>query len=398
MALTDTKARTAKPKEKQYKLYDEKGLLLLVHPNGSKYWRYKYRFNKKEKSLALGVYPEVTLKKARARRDDARELLSDDIDPGLNKQIQKTASSEASENNFKRIAEEWVLKKQAVWSPEHLKRIKRILNKDLFPWIGNRPINDITAPDLLAILRRIEDRGAVVTAKRTRQVAGMVFRYGVALGVTERDPSHDLKDALTAHVTKHRASITEPKEVGPLIKALDGYQGTPVVRAALKLAPLTFVRPGELRHAEWSEINFDNAEWRIPAERMKMKSDHIVPLSKQSLDILKEIYQLTGHRDHVFPNARSPRRSMSDNAVLGALRNLDIPKEKMSGHGFRAMARTILDEVLKFPPDWIEHQLAHAVRDVHGRAYNRTAHLEGRKKMMQAWADYLDKLKVEKNL
>jgi len=393
MALTDTKARTAKPRDKQFKLYDEKGLLLIIHPNGSKYWRYKYRFNKKEKSLALGVYPEVSLKKARSKRDDARELLSDGIDPGLQKQITKVASLEASANSFKQVAEEWVLKKKVAWSSEHLKRIERILEKDLFPWIGTRQINKITAPDLLSILRRIEDRGAVVTAKRTRQISGMVFRYGVAIGVTERDPSHDLKDALTTHVTKHRASITEPDEVGPLLQALDGYQGTPVVRAALKLAPLTFVRPGELRKAEWTEINFEKAEWRIPAERMKMKSDHIVPLSKQSLEVLKEIHPLTGHRKNVFPNARSPKRPMSDNAVLGALRNLDIPKDKMSGHGFRAMARTILDEVLHFSPDWIEHQLAHAVRDVHGRAYNRTSHLEGRKEMMQAWADYLDGLK-----
>ncbi len=393
MALTDTKARTAKPTDKQYKLYDEKGLLLLVHTNGSKYWRFKYRYNNKEKNLSLGVYPEVTLKKARTKRDRARELLADGVDPSLQKQIDKGQSFEDTENSFKKVAEEWFIKRRAGWSEGHIKRQQRILNKDLYPWIGNLPIGSITATHLLSALRRIESRGANVTAKRARQLAGMVFRYGIAIGVVEHDPSQGLKDALATHVTKHRAAITDPKEVGPLLKALDSYQGTPVVRAALKLAPLTFVRPGELRKAEWSEIDFENCEWHIPATHMKVNREHIIPLSNQSIAILNEILPLTGSFKHVFPNARSPRRAMSDNAVLGALRNLDIPKERMCGHGFRAMARTILDEVLHYNVDWIEHQLAHAVRDVHGRAYNRTAHLEGRKEMMQSWADYLDECK-----
>ena len=270
-----------------------------------------------------------------------------------------------------------------------------MLSKNLNPWLGHRPIAEITAPELLSVLRRIESRGALETAKRTKQVAGQVFRFAVATGRAERDPSQDLKEALAAPVKKHLAAVTEPKAVGRLLIALDGYEGTPVVRAALKLAPLTFVRPGELRNAEWSEIDLEAMEWRIPGEKMKMGQDHIVPLSDQAVEALQEIYPLTGHFQYVFPSARSPRRPMSNNAVLSAMRRMDVPKEQMSGHGFRAMARTILDEVLGFRVDWIEHQLAHAVKDVHGRAYNRTAHLDKRKKMMQAWADYLDNLRAE---
>jgi integrase len=268
-----------------------------------------------------------------------------------------------------------------------------MLEKNLFPWLGGRPVSAITPTELLTTLRRVEARGAIETAKRVKQVAGQVFRYAVATGRADRDPSQDLKGALAPVVKTHLAAITEPARVGPLLLALDDYRGTPVVRAALRLAPLVFTRPGELRQARWSEVDLDGAEWRIPAERMKSRQPHIVPLSAQAIEILEDLQLLTGRLESVFPSGHSPRRPMSNNAVLAALRRSGISTEEMTGHGFRAMARTILDEVLGYRVDWIEHQLAHAVKDANGRAYNRTAHLEGRKKMMQGWADYLDELR-----
>ena len=395
MSLTEIKIKSIKPEAKTKRYFDGGGMYLEVTPKGRKYWRYKYRFGGKEKRLALGVYPSVSLKLAREKLLEARQLLDRDIDPSQQKQDKKLLRVEAAQNSFRAISEEWVRKQASVWSEIHTSKVQRMLNKDLLPWLGTRPIAEITPRELLNVMRKLEDRGALESAKRTKQVAGQVFRYGVAIGVCERDPSQDLKGSLATPVKTHRAAVTEPKEVGRLLLALDGYDGSPTVQAALKLAPLTFVRPGELRHAEWSEIDWDAEEWKIPSHKMKARADHIVPLSKQSLEALKDIHPLTGHRQYIFPSGRSPKRPMSNNAVLAAMRRMDIPKEQMSGHGFRAMARTILDEVLGFRVDWIEHQLAHAVRDVHGRAYNRTAHLEGRKKMMQRWADYLDKLKAE---
>ncbi len=395
--LTDTTAKQAKPKDKDYKLFDGGGLFLLVKTGGAKYWRLKYRFNGKEKLLALGVYPTITLKKARLRRQEAVTQIADDIDPSLFRQAAKHGRIESAANSFEAVGREWWVKQASSWSAAYSTKVERMLNSNLFPWLGKRPIAEITPPELLATLRRIESRGALETAKRTKQLAGQVFRYAVATGRAERDPSQDLKDALATPVKKHLAAITEPKEVGPLLLVLDGYHGSPIVRAALKLAPLTFVRPGELRHGEWAEIDFENAEWRIPGARMKTGTDHIVSLSRQSLEVLQEIYPLTGHGKYIFPSARSAQRPMSDNAVLAAFRRMGIPKEQMTGHGFRAMARTILDEVLGYQVDWIEHQLAHAVKDVNGRAYNRTAHLDKRREMMQHWADYLDQLRKEAN-
>jgi integrase len=267
------------------------------------------------------------------------------------------------------------------------------LERDAFPWMGKRPINEIRAPELLAVLRRVENRGALETAHRIRSIAGQVFRYAVATGRAERDCSGDLKGALPQPREKHHAAITEPKEVGPLLRAIDGYQGQFVVKCALRLAPLFFVRPGELRNAEWEEIDFDQAQWNIPAHKMKMGQPHIVPLCRQAIEILTELKELTGRSKYVFPSGRSFARPMSNNAILAALRRMGYDKDTMTGHGFRAMARTILDEVLRVRPDFIEHQLAHAVRDPNGRAYNRTAHLEGRREMMQLWADFLDGLK-----
>ena len=268
-----------------------------------------------------------------------------------------------------------------------------ILEKTLFPYSGNRPVADVSPRELLGALRRTEGRGALETARRARGVAGQVLRYAVATGRADRDSSQDLRGALATPTKNHLAAVTEPAAVGPLLRAMDGYRGSPIVSAALRLAPLTFVRPGELRQARWAEMDLDAAEWRIPAERMKGRQPHIVPLSTQAIAVLRELHPLTGHFEYVFPGGRSPRRAMSNNAVLAALRRSGIGTEEMTGHGFRAMARTILDEVLQFPVDWIEHQLAHAVKDANGRAYNRTSHLPGRKKMMQAWADYVVRLK-----
>jgi integrase len=267
------------------------------------------------------------------------------------------------------------------------------MERDLFPWMGAHPINEIKAPELLAVLRRVESRGALESAHRIRAIAGQVFRYAVATGRAERDPSADLKGALPRPGEKHHAAITDPKEVAPLLRAIDGYHGHFVVKCALRLAPLFFVRPGELRHAEWAEIDFDEAVWNIPAGKMKMKQPHMVPLCHQAMEILTELKELTGSSRYVFPSGRSLSRPMSNNTLLSALRRMDYDKETMTPHGFRAMARTILDEVLQVRPDFIEHQLGHAVRDPNGRAYNRTAHLAERRKMMQLWADYLDGLK-----
>lgn len=392
MPLTDTAIRNAKPGDKTIKLFDERGLYLEVSPAGGKWWRLKYRFDGKEKRLSLGVYPDVSLKDARERRDTARKLLADGTDPSENRKAQKSARAGRAANSFEVVAREWYAKYSATWAKDHGNRIIRRFERDIFPWIGARPIAEITAPELLAVVRRIEDRGALETAHRALGNCGQVFRYAVATGRAERDPSGDLRGALPPVKGEHFAATTDPKRVGEILRALDGYQGTLTVRCALRLAPLVFVRPGELRKAEWADIDLDAAEWRYTVT--KTNTPHIVPLSRQAVAILRELQPLTGRGQFVFPGARSNGRPMSDNAILAAMRRMGIGKEEMSGHGFRAVARTILDEVLGVRPDYIEHQLAHAVRDPNGRAYNRTAHLPERRKMMQQWADYLDKLKA----
>jgi integrase len=390
MPLTNTAIRNAKPGDKTIKLYDERGLYLEVSPNGGKWWRLKYRYNGKEKRLSLGVYPDVTLKMARDRRDESRKLLADGIDPSANRKAKKLANGGG--NSFEIVAREWFIKYSTNWTADHGGRIIRRLERDVFPWIGDKPIAKITAPELLSVIQRIEKRGALETAHRALGNCGQVFRYAIATGRAERDPSGDLRDALPPAKGEHFAAITEPKQVAEILRAIDGYEGSLTVRCALRLAPLVFVRPGELRKAQWADIDFDNAEWRYMVT--KTDTQHIVPLSRQAVEILKEIQPLTGYGSYVFPSARGNGRPMSDNAILAAMRRMGIGKEEMSGHGFRAMARTILDEVLGIRPDFIEHQLAHAVRDPNGRAYNRTAHLPERIKMMQSWADYLDKLKA----
>ena len=395
MSLTNLQVKQAKPKDKAYKLSDSKGMYLHINPKGQKYWRMDYRYGGKRKTLALGVYPDISLTDARERRDNAKQQLQNDIDPADVKRAVKLAKTQAQENNFQSVALEWLEKEKPNWVTGHVVRVERLLKKELFPHIGKRDIGKITSPELLACLRRIESRGAIETARRVKQTSGQVFRYAVATGRAERDPSGDLKGALATRKPTHMATITDPKEVGRLLLMLDDYQGTPEVATALKLAPLLFCRPIELRHMEWEEINFDKQEWHIPGHKMKMQQPHIVPLARQAVEPLQSLLQLTGYRQYVFPSPRSPKKPMSDNAVLSALRRLGIPKEQMTGHGFRAMARTLLDEELGYRVDWIECQLAHAVKDANGRAYNRTTYLKQRKDMMQHWADYLDNLKAE---
>lgn len=392
MPLTDTAIRNAKPGTKPAKLFDERGLFMIVTPTGGKWWRFRYKFDDKEKLLSLGIYPDVGLKDARLRRDDARKLLADGIDPGENRKAQKATKQDRAANSFEVVAREWYTKHSPNWAEHHGDRIIRRFERDIFPWIGGRPIADVTAPELLAAMRRIESRGALETAHRALGNCGQVFRYAVATGRATRDPSGDLRGALPPVKGEHFAAVTEPIQAAELLRTLDGYQGTLTVACALRLAPLVFVRPGELRNAEWADVDLDAAEWRYRVT--KTDSDHIVPLATQAVAILRELHALTGTGRYVFPGARSNGRPMSDNAILAAMRRMGISKDEMSGHGFRAMARTILDEVLGVRPDLIEHQLAHAVKDPNGRAYNRTAHLAERRKMMQLWADYLDKLKA----
>lgn len=394
MPLTDIQVRNSKQQDKEHKLSDGGGMYLLVTPTGGKLWNMKYKFGGKEKRLSFGAYPAITLADARQRREEAKKLLANGVDPGETKKAQKAAQGVQDINTFEVIAREWHCKFAHTWVASHAQHKLERLEKNVFPWIGKRPIKDITAPDVLAVLRRLEARGILDTAHRVRFECSSIFRYAVATGRTDRDPVADLKGALPPVKNGHHAAPTDPKAVAPLLRAIDVFQGSFVVKCALQLAPILFVRPGELRAAEWAEINFDSDEWNIPAEKMKMKVAHLVPLPRQAVDILKELQPLTGHSRYVFPSHRSPLRCMSENAVNAGLRRMGFEKTEITGHGFRAMARTILDEVLQVRPDFIEHQLAHAVKDPNGRAYNRTAHLIERKKMMQLWADYLDGLKT----
>ena len=395
MPLTATAVRQALPKAKAYKLSDSHGLFLLVNPKGAKYWRYKYRYGGKEKTLALGVFPEVSLKDARVAHQEARAKLDKGLDPGQERRIEKFTRNLAAADSFEAVALEWFGKVMPDKSESYRVRTRRILEKDLFPVLGQRPVGAIKPPEMLAALRRIEARGANDIAHRAKQTAGQVFRYAVATGRAERDPSADLKGALVPRNKKHHAAITDPAAVGRLMVAIDGFAGTPIVKTALQLSASLFQRPGEIRAMEWAEINWEQARWEIPAEKMKMRTPHVVPLCRQALELLEELHLLTGRGRYVFPSARGASRCISENTVRIALRTMGYDKETMTAHGFRAMARTILDEVLGCRVDWIEHQLAHAVKDANGRAYNRTAHLEGRAQMMQQWADYLDQLRVQ---
>jgi integrase len=393
-ALTDVKIRQAKPAVKPSKLFDGRGLFLLLTPAGGKWWRFKYRFGGKAKTLSLGVYPDVGLREARERREAARRLLASVIDPGEERKAAKVAKAVAERrerDTLEAVAREWFEKFSPAWAPTHASTIIRRLERDVFPWLGGRPVDEITAVELLEALRRVEVRGALETAHRIHQICGQIFRYAVATGRARRDPSADLRGALPPVKEKHHAALIKPADVAALLRSIGDYQGSFVVRCALRLAPLVFVRPGELRQAEWSEIDLDGAIWRIPAARMKLRTEHIVPLSRQAVEVLRELHPVTGAGRYVFPSARTADRPMSENAVLAALRRMGYERGEMTGHGFRTVASTLLNE-LGSPADAIERQLEHAERDNVRNAYNRAEYLGERKRMMQTWADYLDSL------
>ena len=395
MALTDTFVKNTKPTGKPAgdKYRDGGGMYLLVNASG-RYWRMDYRFSEKRKTLAFGVYPDVTLAEARARRDKARKLLAKGIDPNAAKKQAKQETAAAAANTFEAVAREWLAKTAGDRMESTHGKVTTWLEKDVFPFIGTIPISTIGPRDVLGALRHMEGRGALDSVQRVKQICGQVFRYAVATGSAERDVTQDLKGALAKHAPENFAAITDPKQAGNLMRSIFAYTGHPYTVAALKLSPLVFVRPGELRTAEWAEIDLDAAEWRIPGTKMKMRRDHLVPLSTQAIEILSHIQAVTGHGRYVFPSVRTGERHMSENTINAALRGMGYAQEVHTAHGFRAMARTIMDEVLGERVDLIEHQLAHAVKDANGRAYNRTSHLPARQKMMQTWADYLDKLRV----
>jgi integrase len=397
MALNDTAIRNAKPKTSSYKLSDGGGLFLLVNTNGSKWWRYSYRFDGKQKTISLGVYPDVTLKDARAKHGEARKILAQGTNPSVDRKLEKAARIEDGKNSFEFLARDWVTTQLKSLTQSHRDRTLKRFEHYLFPWIGNQPIKSIKAPDLLECLRRIQKLNKLETAHRTLQATGQVFRYAVQQGLATRDITADLRGAIPAPTVKHMASLTEPDQVADLLKAIEGFTGGLIVQHALKLAPLVFVRPGELRRAKWVDIDLNAAEWKYQVS--KTKTEHIVPLSKQALVIFNALRPISGNREFVFPGAHDPKKPMSDAAINAALKRLGYDTQKdITGHGFRAMARTILHERLNYDPLIIEQQLAHKVPDALGSAYNRTKFLAQRKLMMQHWADYLDVLSAGSNV
>lgn len=391
--LTDTKLRSLKPKSAVYRVADANGLCIEVRPTGTKVWRYRYRYLGKASIITIDEYPATSLQAARVERDRLRALLRGGANPSQVARAERAAHGERAATTFSGVALELLAKRaKEGLTPGSVVRERRLIQKDLAP-LADMPLTEITAPILLAALRKLEQRGVIETAHRARSHAGRVFRYAVATGRAERNPAQDLAGALEQPKTKHFASMTEPSQIGALLRALWGYQGSLVTQAALKLAPMLFVRPGELRHAKWADIDLDAGEWRYVTS--KTNTPHIVPLSAQAIEVFQDLYPYTKRSEFVFPGVRSVLKPMSENTLNAALRNLGFDGSMMVGHGFRAMARTVLDEVLGFRPDYIEHQLAHAVKDPLGRAYNRATHLPERRKMMQAWSDYLDRLREE---
>lgn len=388
MPLTDTTLRNAKPGEKQIKLFDGHGLFLLIAPSGTKAWRLKYSFHGKEKLISLGLYPTVSLKEARERAATARKDIENGIDPSEKRKLKKSAC----QNTFEGVALEWHEQNKHKWSEVYAKTIMHRMKRNLFPQIGSKPVHLVSAPELLALLRKIEARGAKDIPHIVRSICSSVFRYAIATGRAERDPAADLKGALAPRVRRNLPSQTTPEAVGHLMIAIDNYPGTFVVRSALQLIALTFCRTGELRNAEWREIDFEDGLWRIPAERMKMSRDHLIPLSRQSVAILRKLHAYSGKDVYVFPNYKTEKRSMSKSALLGAIRRLGFETDEMCPHGFRSMASTMLNE-LGYNGDWIERQLAHVPRNIIRGIYNRAEYLPERRKMMQDWADYLDELR-----
>lgn len=387
MALSDAAVRNAKPRERRYKLFDEAGLFLIITPEGGKWWRVRYRWQGKEQTLSLGTYPKITLRQARL----ASNAIHQQLHAGINPSEARKASFAAMQDTFEVIARDWQAARAPRWSTGHAARILRDLEKDVLPWIGQKPIRAITAPNLKAILSRMVERGAVESAHRVLQVCGQVFRYAIAGEQAERNPAADLKGWLPAPARAHFATITDPHAIGELLRVIDGYQGSFPVRCALRLAPRLMVRPGELRQAEWSEFDLNAAEWRIPAAKMKMRDQHIVPLPRQCLAILQDLQPLTGKGRYLFPSVRYRDRPMSSNTLNGALRRMGYGSEEMTAHGFRALASTRLNEQ-GWRPDVIERQLAHAERNAVRASYNRASYLEERRRMLQAWSDELDAL------
>ena len=390
MALTDTFVKNVKHSGSKAgdKHTDGQGMHLLVKAAG-KYWRLSYRFLGKQKTLALGVYPEVSLAQARQRRDQARKLLAEGVDPSVAKRAGKVARKLAADNTFEAVAEAWLAKTKALRAESTGAKVQGWLKNDIFPAIGRLPIAEITPRDVLDMVRKVEKRGAIDSATRMKQLCGQIFRYAVAEGSAERDVTADLRGALEVRQTVHLAAVTEPKQVGELLRAIHGYSGHPVTVAALKLAPLLFVRPGELRHAEWSEVDLDAAEWRIPGSKMKMGADHIVPLATQAVEVLAELQRLTGRMRYVFPSVRTGSRPMSENTINAALRGMGYSSDMHTAHGFRALFSTVANEC-GWNPDVIERQLAHAERNGVRAAYHRSTYMQDREKLLQWWADYLD--------
>lgn len=393
--LSDVKLRKIKPTEKKQVFSDGYGLSLSIETNGSKYWRFNYRFLGKQQTLSLGVYPGVSLADARSAHRIAYNQLAENINPAEARKLAKLSVHQANANTFEAISNEWIDVHMSDKTEQHRSRATSILQRYITPYIGNRDVRDITALELLGVLRKIEATGALNTAHRARGTVQQIFSYAIATGRADRNVAQDLQGTLKTYTEKHRTAITEPKLLGKLLRDIDYSRASLVVKTAMRISPILFQRPGEIRQMEWSEIDFEKAIWCIPAEKMKMRNDHIVPLPTQAITLLKEIYTLSGQGKFVFPSARGASRCLSENAVRVALRDLGYDNETVTPHGFRATARTLLDEALEFRVDLIEQQLAHAVKDANGRAYNRTKFLPQRAEMMQAWADYLDRLKAE---
>lgn len=391
MPLTDAGIRSLKAKDRDYKVADGNGLSILVMSSGTKYWRFAYRYNNKQKSLSMGRYPDTSLKLAREKRDEARQTLAQGADPSAARKSLKAIYSGMIKNSLNSIAADFLDMKKLEWDPVYFSKVEARLKNDVFPALGHMPITDIKASDILITLRKVEARGAIKSARRIKETLGQIFRYAIASGLADKNPIPDLAGALRRAKEKPMAAITDPEQAGILLRQIDAYNGTFIVTKALQLAPLLFVTPGELRQAEWADINLASAEWRFKAS--KTHQDHIVPLSRQAIAILKALQPYSGHGRYVFPSNKSDALPMSSNTILSALRSMDVGKEEMSGHGFRAMARTMIAERLRYEDVVIELQLAHQVRDIHGHAYNRTSFLEDRKLMMQEWADYLDELR-----
>ena len=392
--LTAVQVQNAKPKDSMYKMFDGGGLFLQVNPSGGKYWKMKYRrADGKEGLLTFGGYPEISLEQARRMRDEARAQRASGLDPGIVRQEEKAERRTRASNTFEAVSREWMEVHATKVKAQTLHIYRVLLEKSVFPLIGKRPIAEMKAPDFLTLLRRLEDQKQLYSVKRISIVCGMIMRFAVAAGKAEADPTPALRGSLKAHKTKHLAAMTDPKQVGRLLRTIDAYPGSFVVSTALKIAPYVFVRPGELQHARWEDIDFDACEWRYTTS--KTNTPHIVPLVPQVMKLLQELYAFTGNGEWVFPSQRQKGGPMGKTSMLAALRSMGIRDEEMTPHGFRAMARTLLDEVLGERYELIEHQLAHMVRDPNGRAYNRTVHLAERRRMMERWAQYLDELRAD---